>query len=322
MLNLINLVILVGAGLLMLSTFTSLLSRRLGVAILLMFLGIGLLVGTDGPGDIDFDNAPLAYFIGSLAMAVILFDAGFETPWSTWRLAAGPGLMLATLGVLATAGLVGVTAVYLMGVDWITSLLLGAIVASTDAAAVFLLLRMSGVVLRERVKAILEIESGSNRPGRHLLRPQPRRRQRFSRRLCRRLGGRQWVHAQSGGGAALSGGPHLALSDRPVFDIGPLGHAQPFSQCRYRCAVARRGLDVGCATLGGLDRPLAVSLQSLRDRLGLLVRPARCDLHSAGHRAPAQRPSRRPPAVQHGLHRCAGRAAVSRMDCTPPWPSG
>ncbi len=164
MLTLINLVILFGAGLLVLSAFTSLLSKRLGVPILLVFLGIGLLVGVDGPGGIAFDNAPLAYFVGSLAMAIILFDAGFETPWSTWRLAAGPGLVLATLGVLATAGLVGATAVYLMDVDWVTGLLLGAIVASTDAAAVFLLLRMSGVVLRERVKATLEIESGSNDP--------------------------------------------------------------------------------------------------------------------------------------------------------------
>lgn len=164
MLTLVNLVILIGAALLVLSTFTSLLSRRLGVPILLVFLGIGLLVGVDGPGGITFDNAPLAYFIGSIAMAIILFDAGFETPWSTWRTAAGPGLVLATLGVLATAGLVGATAVYLIGVDWVTGLLLGAIVASTDAAAVFLLLRMSGVNLRARVKATLEIESGSNDP--------------------------------------------------------------------------------------------------------------------------------------------------------------
>ncbi|MEQ8652547.1 MAG: potassium/proton antiporter [Kiloniellales bacterium] len=164
MLTLVNLVILIGAALLVLSTFTSLLSRRLGVPILLVFLGIGLLVGVDGPGGITFDNAPLAYFIGSIAMAIILFDAGFETPWSTWRTAAGPGLVLATLGVLATAGLVGATAVYLIGVDWVTGLLLGAIVASTDAAAVFLLLRMSGVNLRERVKSTLEIESGSNDP--------------------------------------------------------------------------------------------------------------------------------------------------------------
>ncbi len=164
MLSLINIVLLIGAGLLVLSAFTSLLSRRLGIPILLVFLGIGLLVGVDGPGGISFDNAPLAYFVGSLAMAIILFDAGFETPWKTWRLAAAPGLVLATLGVLATAGLVGTAAVYLMGVDWSTGLLLGAIVASTDAAAVFLLLRMSGVVLRERVKATLEIESGSNDP--------------------------------------------------------------------------------------------------------------------------------------------------------------
>lgn len=164
MLTLLNLVMLIGAGLLVLSALTSLISRRLGVPILLVFLAIGLLVGVDGPGGIDFDNAPLAYFVGSLAMAIILFDAGFETRWSTWQLAAAPGLVLASLGVLITAGLVGAAAVYLLEVDWVTGLLLGAIVASTDAAAVFLLLRMSGVTLRERVKASLEIESGSNDP--------------------------------------------------------------------------------------------------------------------------------------------------------------
>jgi len=164
MLNLVNLIIVIGAGLVVLSALTSLVSRRLGVPILLVFLGIGLLVGVDGPGGISFDNTPLAYFIGSLAMGLILFDAGFETPWSTWRAAGGPGVVLASLGVLATAGMVAAVAVPLLGVDWSTGLLLGAIVASTDAAAVFLLLRMSGVVLRERVRATLEIESGSNDP--------------------------------------------------------------------------------------------------------------------------------------------------------------
>ncbi len=163
-LDLINVVILIGAGLIVLSALTSLLSARLGVPLLLIFLCVGLLAGEDGPGGIRFDNAPLAFFIGSAALAVILFDAGFETPWRSYRLAAGPGILLATAGVVVTSSLVAVVAHWVLPIDWTTSFMLGAIVASTDSAAVFLLLRLGGIGIRDRVRSTLEIESGSNDP--------------------------------------------------------------------------------------------------------------------------------------------------------------
>ena len=163
-LQLINVVILIGAGLLALAALTSLVSARLGVPLLLIFLCLGLAAGEDGIGQIHFNNAPLAYFIGSIALAIILFDAGFETPWRSYRLAAGPGMLLATAGVVVTSSLVAPVAHWLLGLDWPTSFMLGAIVSSTDAAAVFLLLRLGGVSIRDRVRSTLEIESGSNDP--------------------------------------------------------------------------------------------------------------------------------------------------------------
>jgi potassium/hydrogen antiporter len=159
-----NLAILIGAALVSLAALTSLVSQRFGAPLLLVFLGIGLLAGEDGLLGIEFDSGATAYFIGSLALAVILFDSGFETPIRSFRLAAAPALSLATLGVLLTAGLTGVAAHFLFGLGWLEAFLLGAIVASTDAAAVFFLLKNSGVRLRDKVAAALEIESGANDP--------------------------------------------------------------------------------------------------------------------------------------------------------------
>jgi cell volume regulation protein A len=160
----INLAILIGAGLITFSALTSLLSQRIGAPLLLLFLGIGLLAGENGVLGIEFDNGALAYLVGSLALAIILFDSGFETPTRSFRVAGAPALTLATAGVLLTTGLVGAAAHVFFGIAWIEALLLGAIVASTDAAAVFFLLRVGGITLRERVKATLEVESGSNDP--------------------------------------------------------------------------------------------------------------------------------------------------------------
>lgn len=160
----VNLAILIGAGLIVVSVFTSLISRRIGAPLLLIFLGIGLLAGEDGILGIDFDDGPAAYFIGSLALAIILFDSGFETRLRSYRVAAFPALTLATVGVLLTAGLLGLAAIPLLGLGWVEALLLGSIIASTDAAAVFFLLRVGGINLRERVSATLEIESGTNDP--------------------------------------------------------------------------------------------------------------------------------------------------------------
>jgi len=157
-------VILVGSGLLVLSILTSLVSFRIGAPLLLLFLAIGLLAGEDGPGGIAFDGAAETYFVGSLALAIILFDSGFATPVASLKSAAVPAVVLSTLGVILTAGLVGVGARLLFGLDWPVALLLGAIVGSTDAAAVFFLLRVGGITIRERVRATLEVESGSNDP--------------------------------------------------------------------------------------------------------------------------------------------------------------
>lgn len=164
MIETVNLAILIGAGLIAISVLTSLLSQRIGAPLLLIFLAIGLLAGEDGLLRIDFDDGPAAYFIGSLALAIILFDSGFETPLRAYRVAAAPALMLASVGVLLTAGLLGAFAVPLLGLGWIEAFLLGAIIACTDAAAVFFLLRAGGINLRERVSATLEIESGTNDP--------------------------------------------------------------------------------------------------------------------------------------------------------------
>jgi len=163
MLDLPLLFILVSSTLLVLAVLTSLIAFRIGAPLLLLFLGIGLLVGEDGVG-LTFDNAPVAYFIGSVALAVILFDSGFNTRFETASRAAWPSLTLATIGVLLTTALVGVVVHYLAGLSWRASLLLGAIVSSTDAAAVFFLLRVGGISIRERVRATLEVESGSNDP--------------------------------------------------------------------------------------------------------------------------------------------------------------
>src|SRR5512134_3353183 len=114
----INLAILIGAGLIAVSTFTSLISFRIGAPLLLVFLAVGLLAGEDGPGGLEFDNARVAYFIGSVALAVILFDSGFNTHMRSVHAAFGPAVVLATLGVVVTAGLMGVATHYLLGLPW------------------------------------------------------------------------------------------------------------------------------------------------------------------------------------------------------------
>lgn len=160
----INEAIFLAGLLLLLAILAGRVSSRLGAPLLLVFLGLGMLAGEDGPGGIQFHDFHLAYLLGSTALAVILFDGGLRTSMETFRLARMPALGLATLGVLVTAGITGVAASLLLGLGWAEGLLIGAIVASTDAAAVFFLLNLRGMRLRGRVAATLEVESGLNDP--------------------------------------------------------------------------------------------------------------------------------------------------------------
>ncbi|XAZ22820.1 potassium/proton antiporter [Sinorhizobium sp. B11] len=156
-------VVLVATALVLLAAFSSLLAFRFGAPLLLLFLMIGLAAGVDGLG-IEFSNNYLAYILGSIALAIILFDSGFGTPMQAFRIAAIPSLTLASVGVLLTAGLFAFAARWLLHFSWLEGMLLGSIVASTDAAAVFFLLRIGGINIRDKVRSTLEVESGTNDP--------------------------------------------------------------------------------------------------------------------------------------------------------------
>ncbi|MEP7297594.1 MAG: potassium/proton antiporter [Burkholderiales bacterium] len=159
-----NLLLLAGGLLVFVSLLAGVLSSRLGLPFLLVFLVAGMLVGVDGPIGVRFDNAQLSAWVGNAALAVILLEGGISTRADTFRAGFRPALALATVGVALTAAIVGAVAMAVMHVDWRYGLLLGAIVGSTDAAAVFSLLRQAGVRLNERVGATLELESGLNDP--------------------------------------------------------------------------------------------------------------------------------------------------------------
>ncbi|MEQ5184402.1 potassium/proton antiporter [Providencia rettgeri] len=156
--------ILLSSILILLGIFSSKLSARLGLPMLVMFLFIGMLAGEDGLGKITFDNVNVSYAVGSLALALILFDGGLQTSVKSIKLVWKPAFTLATVGVLITAGITGLAAAYILGIPLLEGLLLGAIVGSTDAAAVFSLLRNAGIYLNERLQATLEIESATNDP--------------------------------------------------------------------------------------------------------------------------------------------------------------
>ncbi len=149
---------------LLLSVLASKVSDRFGVPALVLFLVLGMLAGSEGPGGVYFDDAALAQFLGAAALALILFAGGLETNWYDVRPVLKYGMVLATLGVLLTALVFGLFARLFLGLSMREGLLLGAIVSSTDAAAVFSILRSKNVGLQGQLKPLLELESGSNDP--------------------------------------------------------------------------------------------------------------------------------------------------------------
>ena len=160
----LNQLIFLGSALFLVSILATTLSPRMGMPLLLVFLIIGMLVGEDGFLGIQFENVQGAYFIGNLALAVILFDGGLRTEISLFRVGLRPALSLATLGVVVTVAVCGLLASWILDISLLQGLLLGAIVGSTDAAAVFSVLTNQGLALKARVGAALEIESGLNDP--------------------------------------------------------------------------------------------------------------------------------------------------------------
>jgi cell volume regulation protein A len=157
-------IILVGGVLCLCAILAGLASARIGTPLLLVFIGVGVLAGEDGPGGILYDNFELSYFIGSVALVAILFQGGLTTSRAMLRQGLWPAIALSTVGVAISAALVAGAAVYLFGVTWLEGLLLGAVTAPTDAAAVNVVLRRTKLALPPRVEAILEVESGLNDP--------------------------------------------------------------------------------------------------------------------------------------------------------------
>lgn len=155
---------LIASMLILVSVVFGLVTSRKGLPLLAVFLGIGMLAGENGPGGIVFNDHRLAFWVGNIALGVILLDGGLRTSDADFKRGIGPATVLGTIGVLLTCALTALGALLLLAIPLATALLFGAIVASTDAAAVFSLIKGTGVELRERIGATLEIESGVNDP--------------------------------------------------------------------------------------------------------------------------------------------------------------
>ncbi|MCC8143750.1 MAG: cation:proton antiporter, partial [Tannerellaceae bacterium] len=168
-------VLLIASVILFLSIFAGKAGYRFGLPALLLFLGVGMLFGTDGVG-IEFSSPDIAQFIGMLALSIILFSGGMDTKMSEIRPIAAQGIVLATVGVLMVTFITGGFIYYLFygligyaALTFSESLLLAAVMSSTDSASVFSILRSKGVYLKQRLRPILELESGSNDPMAYML---------------------------------------------------------------------------------------------------------------------------------------------------------
>ncbi|MEJ8605648.1 potassium/proton antiporter [Riemerella anatipestifer] len=162
-------ILLIGSILLFISIIVGKTSYRFGVPTLLLFLAIGMLAGSDGFGGIHFDNSKTAQFIGIVSLNFILFSGGLDTNWKSIKPVIKEGLVLSTVGVLLTALCLGLFVWYVTDFTIYESMLLGAIVSSTDAAAVFSILRSKNLALRTNLRPTLELESGSNDPMAYVL---------------------------------------------------------------------------------------------------------------------------------------------------------
>ena len=168
-------ILLIGSVLLFISILAGKAGYRFGVPMLLLFLGVGMFFGSDGLG-IQFNNPSAAQFIGMMALSIILFSGGMDTKYADIKPIAAPGILLATLGVLLTALLTGTLIYYISGIltgipslTYAESLLLAAVMSSTDSASVFSILRSKGLKLKENLRPMLELESGSNDPMAYML---------------------------------------------------------------------------------------------------------------------------------------------------------
>lgn len=154
----------IGAILLLIGIASSKFSSRLGLPVLVLFLVVGMLAGSEGIGGIEFSNYQLSNGIGTLALVLILFDGGLRTTTTSLRVTLGPAMSLATAGVLITTLITGIAASWILDIPLLNGLLLGAIIGSTDAAAVFAVMRSKGVRLSEKLSSTVEVESASNDP--------------------------------------------------------------------------------------------------------------------------------------------------------------
>lgn len=158
-------ILLIGGSILLAAcVFMSKLTGRLGIPTLLVFIGVGMLAGSEGLGGIQFDDPGIAQTIGIVSLVLILFSGGLDTEWKSIKPYIPHGLGLATIGVVITCLLVGAFGKLVLDFSWVESLLLGAVVSSTDAAAVFTVLRARGLTFNPGIREVLELESGSNDP--------------------------------------------------------------------------------------------------------------------------------------------------------------